>query len=62
MCVYKDPVHISQRTQSVRKMSQLMVFREIMAVYCEAIIKHTATLSDQTAEFFLSNLITQCNQ
>jgi hypothetical protein len=51
---YKDSFHTSQETYyaSATKRSQLMLFRETVAVYCENQTEHTNTLCGQNAEFW----------
>jgi proteasome assembly chaperone (PAC2) family protein len=48
----KDSVHTSQRTQhmSITKTSQLMLYREILAVCSEIHTKHINTLCGQNVE------------
>jgi hypothetical protein len=52
-CVYIYSVPTSQETRYVTatKPNRLMLFREIIAVYCENHTEHTNTLCGQNAEF-----------
>ena len=52
LAVYKDPVRTAQKTHSVSviKTSQLMLYREIIAVCSQIHTKHTNTLSGQNVE------------
>jgi hypothetical protein len=47
-------VRTSQETQYVfaTKPNRLMLFREILAVYCENLTENTGTLCGQNAEFY----------
>jgi hypothetical protein len=51
--VYKDPVHTAQQTHSVSviQTSQLILYREIIAVCSEIHTKHINTLCGQNVEF-----------
>jgi hypothetical protein len=51
--LYKNSVRTSQETHyvSATKTSRLMLFREIVDVYCENQMKHTNTLCGKNAEF-----------
>jgi hypothetical protein len=51
--IYKNSVRTSQETHyvSATKPNRLMLFREIIAVYCENHTEHTNTLCRQNAEF-----------
>jgi hypothetical protein len=51
--IYKDSVRTSQETYyvSATKPNWLMLFGEIIAVYCENHTEHTNTLFGQNAEF-----------
>jgi hypothetical protein len=51
--VYKNPFRTSEETRyvSATKTNRLMLFREIVAVYCENRMEHTNTLCGQNAEF-----------
>jgi hypothetical protein len=51
--IYMNSVHTSQETHYVsgRKPNRLMLFREIIAVYCENHTEHIDTLCGQNAEF-----------
>jgi broad-specificity NMP kinase len=50
--IYKNSVRTSQETHyvSTTEPNRLMLFREIIAVYCESHVKHTNTLRGQIAE------------
>jgi hypothetical protein len=50
--VYKDPVRTAQETHSVSviQTSQLMLYKEIMAVCSQIHTKHTNTLCGQNVE------------
>jgi hypothetical protein len=52
--MFKQPVRTSQETHSVcaTKPNRLMLFREIIAVYCENNTEHISTLCGQNVEFF----------
>jgi hypothetical protein len=51
--MYKNSVRTSQETYhvSATKPSQLILFRETVAVYCENQTEQTDTLWEQNAEF-----------
>jgi hypothetical protein len=50
-----NSVRTSQETHyiSATKITRLILFREMVAVYCESHTKHTNTLCGQNAEFYL---------
>jgi hypothetical protein len=50
---YTNPVRTSQETHyvSATKPNRLMLFREIVTVYCENHTEHTNTLCGQNARF-----------
>jgi hypothetical protein len=50
---YANPVPTAQKTHSmaITKPNRLMLFREIIAVYCENHMEHINTLCGQNAEF-----------
>ena len=52
LAVYKDPVRTAQQTHSVSviKTSQLMLYREIIAVCSQIHTKHINTLCGQNVE------------
>jgi len=58
LAVYKDPVRTAQYTHSVSviKTSQLMLYREIIAVCSEIHTKHINKLCRQKVVFFFGNL------
>ena len=57
--VYKDPVRTAQETHSVSviKTSQLMLYKEIIAVYSQIHTKHINTLCGQNVEFVNVKLV-----
>jgi hypothetical protein len=52
--IFKNSVNISQETHyvSATKPNRLMLFREIIAVYCENHMGHINTLFGQNAVFY----------
>ena len=46
---------------SIRKTTQLMLYGEIMAIYCENHIEDISTLCGQGAEFLLLSLVIGCS-
>jgi hypothetical protein len=51
--IYKNPVRTSEETHqvSITKSNRLMLFREIIPVYCENHMEHTNTLCGQNSDF-----------
>jgi len=59
LTIYKDPVRTAQYTRpvSVTKTSQLMLYREIMAVCSEIHTKHINTVCGQNVELLNVKLV-----
>jgi hypothetical protein len=53
--IYKNPVRASQETHyvSATESNRLMLFREIIAAYCENHTEHINTLCGQNAEIII---------